>query len=176
MQYNETALDRFWKKVKVGSEDECWPWTAGTTSAGYGWFRPSGRDVPGVNSHVFSYFLENGPVPPGKLVRHSCDNPPCCNPKHLIAGTPQQNMDDMKERNRLNPLVRDTHPKAKLSSEDEEFIRGSTRRNIDLAREFGVAKSLITRIKKMTPERREAENKRQRAARAKRRRLSRMAV
>ncbi len=42
------------------------------------------------------------PIPKGMLVRHTCDNPACCNPNHLILGTDQDNVNDMFERKR-NP-------------------------------------------------------------------------
>jgi HNH endonuclease len=38
---------------------------------------------------------------PGKLkVLHTCDNPPCCNPRHLFLGTPKDNTDDMISKGR----------------------------------------------------------------------------
>ena len=35
-----------------------------------------------------------------ELLRHECDNRICCNPYHVIVGDHQDNMDDMKERDR----------------------------------------------------------------------------
>lgn len=35
-----------------------------------------------------------------ELTRHTCDNPQCCNPDHLLIGTHQQNYDDMVSRGR----------------------------------------------------------------------------
>lgn len=35
------------------------------------------------------------PDPDGKQVMHSCNNPPCCNPEHLSAGTHRDNMKHM---------------------------------------------------------------------------------
>lgn len=35
-----------------------------------------------------------------ELTRHTCDNPQCCNPDHLIIGTHQENYDDMVTRGR----------------------------------------------------------------------------
>ena len=36
----------------------------------------------------------------GTLTRHTCDNPKCCNPQHLLIGTPFDNIKDMEERKR----------------------------------------------------------------------------
>jgi hypothetical protein len=44
-----------------------------------------------------------GPVPPGKIVRHTCDNPPCVNPLHLMNGTSADNSRDMVLRGRTRP-------------------------------------------------------------------------
>lgn len=35
-----------------------------------------------------------------ELTRHTCDNPQCCNPDHLLIGTHQDNVDDMIARGR----------------------------------------------------------------------------
>jgi len=35
-----------------------------------------------------------------EIVRHMCDNPQCCNPNHLLIGSPLDNYNDMVERER----------------------------------------------------------------------------
>jgi hypothetical protein len=39
-------------------------------------------------------------------VLHHCDNPPCCNPLHLYAGTQRQNIHDAIARGRFSPPPR----------------------------------------------------------------------
>lgn len=54
------------------------------------------------------------------VVRHSCDNPPCCNRRHLLAGSQLENMRDAVERDRLRPARGVDHHRAVL---DEDTVR-----------------------------------------------------
>lgn len=69
----------------------------GSRSDGYGTIRHNGAVV---KAHRLSWELQNGPIPTGMLVLHSCDNPPCCNVEHLFLGTHQDNSDDMIDKGR----------------------------------------------------------------------------
>lgn len=94
----KTLAERLWQRVAVGGPDECWPWTAKTTCAGgYGKLY-SGQTI--IRAHRFAYELAKGPIPQGLIVRHICDNPPCCNPGHLVVGTMKENTQDMMRRGR----------------------------------------------------------------------------
>ena len=87
--------DRFWSKVdRTG---ECWLWLAARGRTGYGRFRqPKGHEY----AHRVAYRLTFGPIPEGMVVRHICDNPPCCNPEHLLLGTQSDNNKDSVARGR----------------------------------------------------------------------------
>jgi uncharacterized protein (DUF433 family) len=81
------------------------------------------------------------------IVRHTCDNPKCCNPKHLLIGTKKDNTQDMVSRRRH--CFGDAHSK-KLKEADvvniiERLKNGDTQQVI--ADEYGVARSLIGLIK-----------------------------
>lgn len=90
---------RFWVKVAKAGANECWPWIGAKRRHGYGDFHMKG--ATSIASRV-AYMLHHGQeIPPGMHVLHLCDNPPCCNPAHLMLGTHQQNMRQMSERNRL---------------------------------------------------------------------------
>lgn len=80
----------FWRRVV--KTDTCWLWM-GAKSKGYGRY----RIVRGANSrrcHRVSWELAHGPIPPGMVVMHSCDNPSCVNPAHLSLGTQRDNVHD----------------------------------------------------------------------------------
>ncbi len=82
--------------------DACWPWTGRRDGAGYGRLSVDGRER---RVHQLVYEIEHGPRPNmpgyhGAVVRHSCDNPACCNPAHLILGTVADNNRDRHTRGR----------------------------------------------------------------------------
>lgn len=97
--------ERFWTKVSVAGDDECWNWTACKNRRGYGMLRrPQTRS--NYLAHRLSYEMNIGPIPDGFGVLHTCDNPSCVNPRHLFIGDHSANMADMwaKGRHRrLNP-------------------------------------------------------------------------
>ena len=86
----------------------------------------------------------------GMVVRHTCDNRKCINPEHLVIGTHQDNMDDMKKRNRT--AKGEAHGRAKLSEVDiktirDRYIRGSKVHGLSaIAKDFGVAFQTVSKI------------------------------
>jgi hypothetical protein len=96
---NATAETRFWAKVIKSSH--CWLWTARVDKDGYGRFRPGGQDTHDTNAARVSYVLSGRPLADGEVVRHTCDNPPCVRPDHLLVGTHADNHRDARERGRL---------------------------------------------------------------------------
>jgi hypothetical protein len=101
---NKTAIDwadaskmRFWSKVQRGAENACWPWMGSFFTSGYGQYAV--ERVP-YRVHRCAYELVHGRIPSGMVVMHICDNPPCCNPKHLRVGTTQENTADRDAKGR----------------------------------------------------------------------------
>lgn len=97
---NITAKDqkRFWDKVSIVGDDDCWEWTASTLRGGYGNFRWKDKMV---QSHRFSWMMANKKeIPDGMYVCHHCDNPSCVNPKHLFLGNQKDNVRDCWNKNR----------------------------------------------------------------------------
>jgi len=84
----------FVKRVSI-DESGCWLWKGGKDKKGYGIIILKGRRR---SAHAIAYLLWKEPYPYGLVVRHECDRPTCCNPKHLIIGTVKDNLDDMRKR------------------------------------------------------------------------------
>lgn len=104
----QNLIDRFWSHVSKSIFPlACWKWT-GALRLGYGRFRVGDKKV---SSHRFSYELINGRIPKGKIIMHTCDNPSCVNPNHLVLGTQKQNMRDASNKNRLSFQKRTHCPK-----------------------------------------------------------------
>ena len=95
-------IERFWSKIDVRGENECWPWIAKAKSqAGYGVLKhKSGRNI--IASRLSCNIAHGEPPHPTAKSLHSCDNPPCCNPNHLRWGTQKENVSDMVERQRAS--------------------------------------------------------------------------
>lgn len=109
---------RFWIHVDIRDADECWVWRGRVTHEGYGVM--CYRDA-NVRAHRLALELTTTPVPPGMVVCHRCDNPPCVNPAHLFVGTHQDNMRDMKAKGRA--AVGERHSRARIGAKEVAEIR-----------------------------------------------------
>jgi hypothetical protein len=99
-------IQRFWEKIDKRGPDECWPWLGSRLKrCGHGRININGTVRL---AHRVAYELQNGPIPPGLVVRHRCNFAPCCNPAHLELGTQADNMRDI--RNNREPVKVPVHP------------------------------------------------------------------
>lgn len=132
-----TLVQRFWAKVVITSGG-CWEWTARRDRDGYGIFGLGGGR--NLRAHRLAYCIYYQ-IDPGALqVRHSCDNPPCCNPLHLLLGTQTQNMLDKEVRLRAGRTL--TPAKAL------EIRTRTSERVCDLAAEYGVTPLTVSLVRK----------------------------
>lgn len=82
------------------SESGCWEWKGSRNGDGYGLFTATRLGYVGAGAHRVMYECSVEPIPDGLIVRHTCDNPPCVNPDHLLAGTKLDSALSMIERGR----------------------------------------------------------------------------
>lgn len=135
---------RFEAGLTQRGPDDCWPWAGETGPRGYGvvTVHLGGRKRRRVLAHRLALFLLGG-VDPGELgALHSCDNPPCCNPRHLRAGTAAENAADKIRRGRAN------HP-ISLSPDQVAEIRRRYAEGVssaDLAAAYGVSQSQAHKV------------------------------
>lgn len=136
---------RFWNKIKKAGPDECWEWQRGKEKNGYGhtWFHKRQ-----MRAHRVAFELAYGDIPEGMLVCHSCDNPPCCNPRHLFLGTNRDNHADCVKKGRSRRGSKSN--KAKLTESQVLEIRnaytGKWGHQTELSKLYGVSTWVISSI------------------------------
>lgn len=95
--------ERLWAKVDkdgpvpthVPHLGNCWLWTGGVCGNGYGAIKMNGKQEA---VHRVAWIIQNGEIPEGMQVLHSCDIPLCV--RHLFLGTGQDNSRDMVKKGR----------------------------------------------------------------------------
>ena len=116
--------NRFWSKVDKRGANVCWEWTA-NKSRGYGLLTTKRNCAP-IKAHRLSWMLHYGEIPSGMAICHSCDNPGCVNPNHLMLGTQKANMIDAAKKGKLRFFrfgVGEDNNAAKLSDEQVRSMR-----------------------------------------------------
>lgn len=100
----------------------CLEWTGAVNRGGYGVIRADGRALM-LRAHRVAWALAHPGEPMPAVVRHTCDNPPCCNPAHLLAGTHADNSADRVARN--PKAAGEKHPRAKITDAQVEELRAA---------------------------------------------------
>ena len=135
-------IARFWSKVAVYRPGVCWEWRAAKHEHGYGIFRsPTGAGT--VRAHRVAWALANATeIDAATTINHTCDNPGCCNPGHLYAGTQAENVADMHRRRRRRYASRFTQ--SDLNEILRRYRGGESQKM--LAAEYGCTRPLISMI------------------------------
>jgi len=123
-KYSNLTVDEFLKLFESRCdkiEEGCWEANFIYKKKGYA--RITYNNITWA-AHRLIYTLVKGPIPEGKLVRHTCDVKACCNPDHLEIGTDQLNQLDSLERGtwRTGKTTREIRPKNLPDAELLEWL------------------------------------------------------
>lgn len=141
----ERAVWRVFSKADVREWDKCWEFRGGTVGNGYAHVQGvtlygEYRQYPYGHRTVWAVFNGRWPTP-NEVVQHTCDNPPCVNPAHLIVGTQADNISTRPRSGRWFGMST-----GKLTPAQVAEIRASNKPQIALAKEFNVSQSAISNI------------------------------
>jgi hypothetical protein len=105
-------------------------------------------------AHPVALELHSGEPADGRKCLHSCDNPPCCNPSHLLWGTQADNIKDMDAKGRRVVVATkgEAHTNAKLTNSQAAAIRllyvprSKEFGQVPLAKKYGVSQRCISAV------------------------------
>jgi len=146
----DAVINRLIRRIDIRSDAECWPWMGAKSTFGHGRVRVGGKLY---SPHRLIYHIACEALPAdndrdyhGPVVMHACDNPACCNPKHLSVGTQKDNAVDMaaKGRARCGPFQRKYEP---TEAEVEQIITSKETGNA-LAARLGLHRHWVNRIRR----------------------------
>lgn len=123
-------------KKDLSVEGFCWEWQKFIHPRGYGVI-----SFLGLNKrvHICACEAKYGRHRiEGELTRHLCGNTLCCNPQHLVFGTPyENNMDTLKHR---------SNKRLRFEVQDIINIRKSSETSVALAEKYGTTSRYIKKI------------------------------
>lgn len=142
---SESDKLRFFSKISTTPTSEgCLEWLASRDRAGYGQFHINRKPF---KPHRVAYFLAAGIDPAELCCCHHCDNPSCCNAAHIFLGTSTENTADRTKKGRSANQKGEANRQSKLTEAQVIVIRSDTRSLREIAIDYGVAQTLISKIK-----------------------------
>lgn len=116
-----SLLCRAFSKIHK-DENDCWIYLGAKDRGGYAKIQEHKRKNSKASRCI--YEIING-VKLGRFdfVCHKCDIPSCINPDHFFIGSPQENVDDCKQKNRLKIMKGEKNGNAILTWEIVDEIR-----------------------------------------------------
>jgi hypothetical protein len=83
--------------------EDCAQWAGKHWNTGYPYMMGGERGHRKmIAMHRWTWEQANGPIPPGCVIMHTCDNRGCINLEHLRLGTPKANSSDMARKGRAS--------------------------------------------------------------------------
>lgn len=114
--------ETFWARIysQVERVGDCLLFTGHRVKDGYGHVKKDGKMVL---VHRAVWARDNGPIPDGLIIMHTCDTPACIEPKHLQLGTHADNSADRDRKGRRAPPRGSINGRAILCENDIPIIR-----------------------------------------------------
>ena len=132
--------------ARCADDGGCLIWQGGTNGHGH-------CKISDMSGRRMVWTLAHGPLKSSQLIRVACGNPRCLNPEHLsitnksevsrIAGA-----QSATRAKRVASLERTKRASAKITMEIARTIRSDPRMGFELADEFGVSKTTVSRIRR----------------------------
>lgn len=133
-------------------DGDCLRWTAGCCNG-----HPAMRwgDKKTAMVRRVQWEEKHEPIPPGKIIRQTCETPKCVNDEHSALTTTKALTKDLGARGVMSGLIRSAKiaavkragKQARINQEDARVIRGSEERLSVLAARYGISESTASRIK-----------------------------
>lgn len=124
IMFSDKCLKRFFSFVKKDSISGCWEWIGTKTRGDYGNFSVYSfcrKEYVMMRAHIWSFLNFKHIFTYGNIVRHTCDNPSCVNPEHLIEGTALENSQDATLRNRDARGFKSIPKNCKVTTEEDVY-------------------------------------------------------
>lgn len=126
-----TEAASFWSRVDRSGQ--CWLWLGAKSGSGYGTWRKN------LSAHRVAYEMVTGRALGRLHLMHTCDNPICVNPAHLVPTTHAGNMRDM--------CLKGRHARTKLSpAQIKQILAARSQSQRALAQRFGVTQRSVWRV------------------------------
>ena len=135
--------NRIMKFINVKKENDCWEFKGCKNKDGYGKIGTGSKKNEFAHRVIFKMY--NSDIPDNMVVLHTCDNPSCCNPKHLVLGTQNDNIQDMVQKGR-NKVRTGCRMPLELVEEIKNNYKGQRNFKIEMAKKYNCSPTTITNL------------------------------
>jgi hypothetical protein len=125
----------------------CWVTRKVASGNGYPYARYNGKQITLARASYLIHY--GGEIKKNQMIRHTCDNKTCVNPRHLLLGSAKDNTRDALERGLI--ATGERHHNAKITAHDVRamfILRDHGYGPSYLAQIFGMGNDQINRILK----------------------------
>lgn len=150
---SESDIKRLNAGIKKGEPDECWEWQKGLKTGGYASYAFTSKRLNKliqIGGHRAIALIKYQVLESEDFAMHTCDNPKCCNPEHIIKGSCKQNTQDACLNGLIKHAKGSQHGRSILVEDQVHLILqflNEGKPQAEIARFFNVSPSAIADIK-----------------------------